>query len=206
MRTLLTLFILFFTTPILGQTISRDTSFKQIDTRIKLSKIRLKEHADSVKRYDTLNGFNTQICFLIDMSIPSGKNRFFVYNLKNNNIEISGLVSHGTGSEMYNFYDSLKFSNELNSYATSIGKYRIGKSYIGGYGLSYRLYGLDATNSNALIRDVVLHSHFYVPDIEVYPRHIFLSSGCPTVSPALLKKLSKYIRASNKPILLWIYK
>ena len=139
------------------------------------------------------------------MSIPSGKKRFFVYNIAKDSIEYSSLVSHGSGSYFNGCDDRLIFSNMPNSNATSLGKYRIGNSYYGNYGLSYKLFGLDSTNSNAFDRAIVLHSDAYVPETETYPRHIFQSAGCPCVSPAFLAVLDKYLKQSSKPVLLWIY-
>ena len=91
------------------------------------------------------------------------------------------------------------------SFKTSVGKYKIGSSYSGRFGLAYKLYGLDSSNSKAYERAIVLHSHKQVPDAEAYPGYIIVSAGCPTVSPAFLGVLNKYITASRKPILMWIY-
>ena len=146
-----------------------------------------------------------EYCFLVDMSIPSGKNRFFIYNLKMDSIELSSLVAHGFGSTRKNSYDALVFSNTPNSFKTSLGKYKIGYAYKGSFGLSYKLYGLDSTNSKAFERTIVLHADQLVPEKEVSPYHIFQSAGCPTVSPSFLGVLTNYIKASRKPILLWIY-
>lgn len=60
---------------------------------------------------------------------------------------------------------------------TSLGKYKIGGAYQGQFGLAYKLYGLDSTNSNAYQRNVVLHAYDRVPDNEVY-KEICQSSGC----------------------------
>ena len=181
-----------------------DTSFNQINTKLKHASLRLKQKVIEAKNYVVPNGFNESIVFLIDMSIPSGKKRFFVYNLKKDSIETSSLVAHGAGSDVGS--DVLVFSNKVNSNATSLGRYKIGSSYFGLFGLSYRLYGLDSSNSNAFIRKVVLHSHKAVTDTECYPYHVgFESAGCPTVSPSFLKILTKYIANSTKPILLHIY-
>ncbi len=137
------------------------------------------------------------------MRSPSGKNRFFVYNLTKDSVEIAGLVTHGSGSD--NGADELTFSNVKNSNCTSIGKYKVGSSYTGSYGLAYKLYGLDKTNSNAFDRFVVLHSHACVPNEEVYPLPICVSLGCPTVSPSFLTRLKEYLDESQRPILLWVY-
>jgi len=182
-----------------------DTSFYHINTTYKAALNRLKQQATALKEYAAVNDFNTEYCFLADMSIPDGKNRFFVYNLKKDSLEISSLVSHGFGSTKPNSYDELEFSNAPNSFRTSLGKYKIGNDYKGTYGLSYKLYGLDSTNDRAFERSIVLHADTHVPDKEPFPYHLYQSAGCPTVSPLFLAVLTKYIKASKKPILLWIY-
>ena len=166
--------------------------------------IRLKKKAENLKQYLQGNHFNTDNCFLIDMEINSGKNRFFVYNLKKDSIELTGLVTHGSG--LVNDGNGIKFSNVSGSNCTSLGRYRIGKPYYGKFGLAYKLMGMDDTNSNAFERFVVLHAHSCVSNVEVYPLTICESWGCPTVSPAFLQILKKYIDGSEKPILLEIYK
>ena len=185
--------------------IIRDTSYNHIDTKLRAAALRLKQKSVIARNYVTENDFNTDVCFMVDMSIPSGKNRFFVYNLSKDSVEFTALVSHGSGSYKPNCDDQLVFSNTPNSYATSIGKYKIGTSYYGTYGLSYRLYGLDSTNDKALERFIVLHADSYVPNKETYPYHIYESAGCPIVSPSFLTILGKYVTVSKKPMMLWIY-
>jgi hypothetical protein len=164
---------------------------------------RLKERASLAKDYVDENGFDVSYCFMIDMRLPSGKNRFFVYNLLKDSLEAAGLVTHGKGSESE--AGSLVFSNTPNSNCTSLGKYKIGNSYNGNFGLSYKLLGLDKSNSRALDRAVVLHSYCGVPNTEVYPAPICVSEGCPAVSTAFLTQLKGYMDESQEPILLWIY-
>jgi hypothetical protein len=164
--------------------------------------IRLNTKAEAAKNYIASQGFDDKYCFLMDMRIPSGKNRFFVYNLEEGSVETAGLVAHGSG---LSYSETPVFSNKPNSYCTSLGKYKIGKSYNGQFGLAYKLHGLDKTNSKAFDRFVVLHAHECVPNDEVAPATICKSWGCPTVSPAFLAQLKSYINASSKPILLWIY-
>jgi hypothetical protein len=183
----------------------RDTSFMQIDTKLKAAAIRLRQRTSEMHRFLAGGEFADDYCFMVDMSIPSGKKRFFVLNLKNDSVELASLVSHGSGSYKPNCQDVLTFSNAPNSNATSVGKYKIGVSYYGTYGLSYKLFGLDSSNNKAFERAVVLHSDSYVPDKETYPRHIYESAGCPIVSPSILNILGKYIKNSAKPLLLWIY-
>ena len=165
--------------------------------------VRLKQKALLAKDYVAGHSYNQEVCFLVDMRIPSGKNRFYVYNLKRDSVEITGLVTHGSGSESGT--DELNFSNTANSYCTSLGKYKMGNSYYGKFGLAYKLYGLDNSNSKAFERFVVLHGYHCVPDDEVAPQTICLSLGCPTVSPAFLTKLKTYLDRAGHPIMLWIY-
>ena len=146
---------------------------------------------------------STRYCFLLDMTVHCGKKRFFVYDLVTNKIAFSGLVSHGSGGMDYSL--SPKFSNDPGSNCTSLGKYKVGEVYYGQYGKSYKLYGLENSNSNAFRRAVVLHSYDCVPDEEIFPKGVCNTSGCAGVSANFFKQISTIIEESQKPILLWIY-
>ena len=139
---------------------------------------------------------------MINMSLPSGQNRFFIYDLKKDTIRNAGVVTHGNCNQFW--LDGRKYSNEQGCGCTSLGKYKVGYSYNGKFGLAYKLYGLDKTNNNAFNRFVVLHSHPCVPETEMKDE-ICQSNGCPTVSPGFLKQLKPIIDNSARPILLWIY-
>ena len=165
--------------------------------------IRLKEKAAEAKDYVYKEGYDVSYCFLVDMRLPSGKNRFFAYNLLKDSLEIEGLVAHGKGSE--NGSEDLIFSNRSNSKCTSLGKYKMGESYVGSFGLSYKMAGLDKTNNNASSRLVVLHSYYGVPNEEIYPNLLCVSEGCPMVSPEFLEQLKTYMDDAQEPILMWIY-
>ena len=156
-----------------------------------------------MNNYAIQNDMSTDYCFLVDMSLPSGRNRFFIYDLKKNTIINSGLVSHGSCNET--FLARPKFSNESKSGCSSLGKFKVGEFYTGKYGKSFRLYGLDNCNSNAYKRAVVIHGYDCVPDEEIYPRVLCNSLGCVMVSYKFFDKISGMIRKSEKPIVLWIY-
>ena len=156
-----------------------------------------------VNNYAIQNDMSTEYCFLIDMSLPSGRNRFFIYDMKKNSIIYSGLVSHGSCNET--FLARPKFSNESKSGRSSLGKFKVGEFYNGKYGRSFRLYGLDNCNSNAYKRAVVIHGYDCVPDEEIYPRVLCNSFGCVMVSYKFFDKISQMIKSSEKPIVLWIY-
>lgn len=157
----------------------------------------------TLEAYAKANNFNTEISFLIDMKIESGKNRFFIYDMKKDSVLYSSLVTHGRCNETW--LKGRKYGNEVGCGCSSLGKYKIGNPYHGKFGLAYKLHGLDVTNNNAFKRYVVLHSHECVPNNEVDPYPICQSDGCPTVSATFLKKLAGIIDKSNKPILLYIY-
>ncbi|MEO7766721.1 MAG: murein L,D-transpeptidase catalytic domain-containing protein [Ferruginibacter sp.] len=164
---------------------------------------RLKKYAATVKLFVTKNKYNDRYCFLIDMKLPSGYKRFFIYDLKCDSIVSAGMVTHGIGNNRFD--DTITFSNKPGSNCTSLGKYRIGKSYYGKFGLAYKLYGVEKTNSEAYNRNVVLHAHPYVPDTSVAPLKICRSWGCPTVSPAFLNQLKTYLNQPGEPMLLSIF-
>ncbi len=165
--------------------------------------LRLKQKALAAAAFAKENNYNTNRCFLIDMKITSGLKRFFMYDLENDSVEMAGLVAHGSGSDKGE--DDLYFSNTPNSNCTSLGKYKIGKPYLGKFGLAYKLYGLDNTNNKAFERFIVLHAHPCVPSEDVAPVPICESWGCPTVSPSFLTVIKNYIDRSERPVLLWIY-
>jgi L,D-transpeptidase catalytic domain len=179
---------------------------KHIDPRVKdaerLAELRrLNSFGNSLEAYAKANNYNTHYSFLVDMKLPSGRNRFFIYDMQHDSVLAGGLVAHGSGR---NYSEQIEFSNQHGSYCTSLGRYKVGVSYNGSFGLAFKLHGLDATNSNAYARAVVLHGHSCVPDSETAPYEICQSWGCPTVSPSFLLKLKKYIDKADKPLLLWV--
>jgi hypothetical protein len=148
------------------------------------------------------NKYSADRCFFIDMSLPSGSPRFFVYDLKKDTVINAGLVTHGNCNQYW--LEGRQYGNTVGCGCTSLGKYKIGKSYYGKFGLAYKLHGLDNTNDKAFERFVVLHSHGCVPDNRQEDA-ICQSNGCPTVSPSFLNILQAGIDASEQPVLLWMY-
>jgi hypothetical protein len=156
-----------------------------------------------INNYALQNNLSTEYCFLVDMSLPSGRNRFFIHDFAKNSIVHSGLVAHGSCNET--FLSRPKFSNESKGGCSSLGKYKVGEFYHGKYGKSFRLYGLDNCNSNAYKRAVVIHGYDCVPDEEIYPRVLCNSLGCVMVSYKFFDKISRIVAKSEKPIVLWVY-
>lgn len=147
--------------------------------------------------------YNSKIAFLVDMKVPSGKNRFFVYDLEKNEVIDQGLVAHGSGSET-GIKGQLKFSNAPESNCTALGRYAIGKTYKGIFGKAYRLAGLEESNNNALKRAIVLHYYSAVP-YEEQDYYISHSHGCPMVSEQFFKRIEKIIDSSKSNIVMDIY-
>ena len=169
-----------------------------------LTEQRLLDRVKTIKQFISTNSkYNNELAFFIDMRIMSGKNRFIVYDLKNDKIVDQGLVAHGIGSETLN-NEKLKFSNVNSSFCTALGKYYIGKDYLGKFGKAYKLYGLDPTNSNAFARSIVLHKYDKVP-YEEQDRAICHSLGCPMVNEIYYGRIEKLIDTSKRNIILDIY-
>ncbi|WP_250254618.1 murein L,D-transpeptidase catalytic domain-containing protein [Chryseobacterium sp. Marseille-Q3244] len=156
-----------------------------------------------IKNFIKDKGYNQDLAIFINFKIPSGKYRYFIYDLKNNKIVQKAIVAHGSGS-VISGSNALKFSNIEGSYQSSLGKYAVGGSYVGQFGKAYRLKGLDPTNDNAMQRAIVLHSFSSVPDVES-ERSTSLSLGCPMLSVNAFKETAKYIDKSELPIILYAF-
>lgn len=155
------------------------------------------------------NGYNESYYFLVDLSIHSGKDRFFIYDFKQQQITDKNLVTHGSCDVLEangDKWEKAKFNNANNSHCSAKGKYKIGKRDYSSWGIKvkYWLHGLDASNSNAEQRVVVLHSWSAVANEEVFPNYSPLSWGCPAVSDDFMKVLDAKLQATSKPVLLWI--
>ena len=155
------------------------------------------------------NGFSEEYYFLIDLSVHSGRNRFFVYDFKQKKITDKNLVTHGSCdifAENPDKYSTATFDNRNDSHCSSLGKYKVGKRDYSSWGIKvkYWLDGLEPTNSNARKRVVVLHSWEAVSNKEIYPQYTPLSWGCPAVSDTFMQQLDVKLQATRKPVLLWI--
>ena len=171
---------------------------------------KLEKKAGEAYMFCKENDFNTKFCLLADMSIHSGRYRFFVYDFQKRSVILQGLIAHGCGDSVWG--DDLtkcnpKFSNALESHCTSLGKYRIGEQGYSNWGINinYKLHGLEESNSNAYKRIIVLHSWIMVPEEEVFPQGTPEGWGCPAISNKNMKIVDSLLKKSNKPVLLWIY-
>lgn len=153
--------------------------------------------------------FNEEYYFLIDLSIHSGKNRFFIYDFNEKAVQYRNLVTHGSCDALSpndKKWEKAKFNNADNSHCSSKGKFKIGKrdSSTWGIKVKYWLHGLEKSNDNAVDRVIVLHSWTAVSDNEIYPKYSPLSWGCPAVSDDFMRILDAKLKRTQKPVLLWI--
>ncbi|NEU07922.1 peptidase [Flavihumibacter sp. R14] len=170
----------------------------------------LREKGKQALLFNKSKGYNTDFCILIDLSRHSGLKRFYLWDFKKDTIALSALVSHGCGKMPWSATwskDKATLSNTDGSHCSSGGKYRLGKRGYSNWGINinYQLHGLEKTNSNALKRQIVLHSWEKIPDEEVFPLGTPEGWGCPAISNQVLKSIDPKLRLSKKPVLMWIY-
>lgn len=147
------------------------------------TKIREKTRSYMDEREVTIKGNSVAI---IDFSKPSSERRLYILNLKTGAVS-KHFVAHGKGSGV-NIAN--KFSNIDGSKMSSLGLYVAGNTYYGVHGESLNLYGLEASNSKAAERDIVVHAASYVSEDFVKIRgRLGRSWGCPAVAPGIIGKM-----------------
>lgn len=123
---------------------------------------------------------------VIDFSKPSSERRLYIMNMQTGGVT-KHFVAHGKGSGVN---VAAKFSNIDGSKMSSLGLYLGGNTYYGGHGESLNLYGLEASNSNAAERDIVVHAASYVSEDYVKSQgRLGRSWGCPAVAPGIIKRM-----------------
>jgi hypothetical protein len=153
------------------------------------------------KKLADKNLIDKQILTIIDFSLSSKKERFWVMDMSKNKILYHTVVSHGknTGSEF-----ATKFSNKKNSLQSSLGFFITGETYFGKNGLSLFIDGIEKQfNSNARERYVVIHGATYAnPSAIKNLGRLGRSYGCPALPTAISKEIIDLIK--NKSVL-YIY-
>jgi hypothetical protein len=131
---------------------------------------------------------HTDVVGIADFSRPSREARFFLLDTATGRVS-KHLVAHGRGSDPDHSGFLERFSNAMGSEASSSGGYVTGDYYPGKYGRSLRVSGLDATNSNAEARAIVVHSAWYAEpeQVELHGK-LGRSEGCFALSYASLQE------------------
>ena len=136
---------------------------------------------------------NPGVLVIIDYSKPSNEERFYVLDLNKKKLVYSTRVAHSKNSGLE---IPLEFSDDPNSYQSSLGFFLTLGEYNGAYGYSLRLKGLEENiNANAESRAIVIHGGNIVDD-EYIKKYGFAgrSLGCPVLPAALTKEIVNYIK------------
>lgn len=136
---------------------------------------------------------NPNYLTVIDFSKHSSQRRLFLIDTHTGEVE-SLKVAHGQGSDTN--YDGWaeRYSNQPHSKASSIGFYLSAETYSGKYGLSLKLDGLSATNSNARSRAIVVHGAPYVSEKS---EKIGRSWGCPALDQKQSRRVIDLIKKGS---------
>lgn len=130
---------------------------------------------------------------VIDYSLPSNKQRMWVFDVNSERLLYNTYVAHGknSGGNRANHFSNLNSSKE-----SSLGTYITKGTYMGHKGYSLNLQGLDkGFNDNAYNRRVVIHGAWYVePDFIRKAGRAGLSWGCPAIAQTLAKPVINTIK------------
>jgi L,D-transpeptidase catalytic domain len=127
---------------------------------------------------------------VVDFAKHSREPRLYRIDLRNGDgLDRPIVVAHGIGSDPDQDGYATIFSNVYNSYASSLGAAIGAERYVGQNGLSLRLDGLETSNNQMRMRDIVVHS--YQPDRRRYFNAEYIASrgrpgsseGCFVVEP-----------------------
>lgn len=186
---------------------AKDSSYDYQKTADKFHKDqsakKAQKYIDSLLPWLESNDYSTDFLLVADMGLKMTVKRFYAVNPSNKKLLKSFLVAHGSGGG--STLENAVLSNVNGSYCTSAGKYKIGDTYNGNFGKSYRLHGLDATNSNAYERAIVLHA-YRDQTTEEYGSPNYFSAGCPMLAKPSFAWVDSMIQQQDKPVLLVIYK
>ncbi len=164
--------------------VSGDAAKFRLYDSLNLKNIGLSKDAFNVaiKGFDSLRfkGLlqNEKILSIVDFSLPSSKKRLFIIDVVTGKLLYNTYVSHGRNSgDQF----ATMFSNQINSFQSSLGFYITGAPYMGHNGYSLRLQGMEVgINDNAFNRGIVIHAASYVYGGGSVG-HVGRSEGCPAI-------------------------
>ena len=143
--------------------------------------------------YVQISNKNPGVLVIIDYSKPSNQERFYVLDLNKKKLVYSTRVAHSKNS---GWEIPLQFSDDPNSYQSSLGFFVTLGEYNGAYGYSLRLKGLEENiNANAEDRTIVIHGGNIVED-DYIKRYGFAgrSLGCPVLPYSLAREIIDFIK------------
>lgn len=161
-----------------------------------LNKKVLKMALSAYKRASAKGAVKKPVLTVIDYSLPSYKQRMWIFDLRKERLLYNTYVAHGKNSGM----DVPRhFSNRPSSKETSLGTYVTRDTYYGSKGLSLNLQGLErGFNDNAYSRRVVIHGAWYVePDFIKRAGRAGRSWGCPSIAKTLARPVINTIKGGS---------
>ena len=139
---------------------------------------------------------NSSVITIVDLAKSSCTKRMWIIDLQKKALVLNTWVAHGQNSG-----DDIAshFSNEVDSFESSIGFYVTDNVYMGKHGRSLRLNGMDeGFNDKANLRDIVLHAANYVSQASIRNiGRLGRSQGCPAVSPEVVNRVIETIKGKN---------
>lgn len=121
-----------------------------------------------------------ELLTIIDFSLSSTQKRLWIIDMNSLEILTHSLVSHGrnSGDEF-----ATSFSNQMNSFQSSLGFFATAETYQGKHGYSLRLDGMEpGINDLARSRAVVIHGADYVSESFIQKQgRLGRSHGCPAL-------------------------
>lgn len=161
-----------------------------------LDKKVLKRALTAYQKASTNGSAKKPILTVIDYSLPSSKERMWIFDIKKEKLLYHTHVAHGknSGGTVPNH-----FSNKLSSKETSLGTFVTKDTYYGSKGYSLNLHGLEkGFNDNAYNRRVVIHGAWYVePTFIKKSGRAGRSWGCPSVAKSMAKPIINTLKGGS---------
>lgn len=163
------------------------------------------QFTDRASRY----GADARYMIIVDYSIPSNHDRLFIWDTEQDKIVEKFWCAHGFGGN--STAEKPEFSNVVGSNCSSLGWFTVDCSVgvSAKYGYPYHAVdGLDACNSNARKREILIHpwssvSHDAAAQIEEPMALDYRSAGCFTTTHLGFETIDRYIKSRQQRILLW---
>ena len=139
---------------------------------------------------------NSSVITVVDFNKSSTSKRMWIVDLDKKELLLNTWVAHGNGSggDVPN-----RFSNQVDSFESSLGFYVTNNVYNGKHGVSLRLDGMDeGFNDQAHKRDIVVHAAPYVSQSSINALgRLGRSQGCPAVSPSVVNQVINTIKGKT---------
>lgn len=144
-------------------------------------------------------GFGRRRPFLtvIDHALPSDARRMWIFDLRKRTLVRRERVAHGEGSGGAR---PRRWSNGLDSRASSLGLFVTRETYRGRRGRSLRLIGLDpGFNDGAYGRSIVIHGAAYMTETyrNTHGGEFGRSHGCPALDPAVSREVIDTLKGGS---------